>query len=229
MACAPSPTRPSTTISPRRTAANSALRHTAHHGLPSATRRVSCTTNTVHPAVTATNRTTPTHHGRPPAVVAAIDGRTSAQTSATSAPSGITVSIPTQVSRAVKRPAPGIHRSMPTLRLSWAIPPIMRMAATTSAALPISDGSMSRVETTHPRSPATDPMAALMDRASPSSRPATPPRFATAGRSASTHTARSSTGPSVRGRRCAEAERAIYAGRAPSLRATTKDRMPATR
>ena len=40
---------------------------------------------------------------------------------------------------------------MPTLRLSWATPPIMRMAATTSAALPISDGAMSRVETTHPK------------------------------------------------------------------------------
>ena len=62
----PSPITARKTSRPRRTTANSALRHTAHHGLPMATRIVSWTTNTVHPADDATNSTTPTQNGQLP-------------------------------------------------------------------------------------------------------------------------------------------------------------------
>ena len=62
----PSPITARAISRPSRTTANSALRHTAHHGLPMATRIVSWTTNTVHPAADATNSTTPTQNGQSP-------------------------------------------------------------------------------------------------------------------------------------------------------------------
>ena len=70
----PSPITARTISSPSRTTANSALRHTAHHGLPMATRIVSWTTNTVHPAADATNSTTPTQNGQLPAAVYPMSG-----------------------------------------------------------------------------------------------------------------------------------------------------------
>ena len=122
MPCAPSPIRPARPAAPggrRRTARCATPPTTA---CPCATRMVSCDDEHRPPAAAATNSThaDPARRGRPAVVDAMTGGR--ARRPARRARRAGMIASPTQTAVPVKRPAAGIHRSMPTLRLSWATP-----------------------------------------------------------------------------------------------------------